>query len=84
MKHREIFYEWLWKDILHLPKPITLVLRDWFSWPLPLFLILVGMVVGHYIPAEVKWWWIVVAMFIGILFGHIFWPTKDEDEESSP
>lgn len=75
-KPRERFYRWIWKDLLRLEQPITLIIRDWFHWPLPLFLILVGVSIGHFLPSN-NIWWVVISLAIGIFLGHIFWPTKE-------
>ena len=78
--NRKNAYIWFWKDLLHLPRPITHILRDWFTWPLPLLFIPVGIVIGHYLPHLIEWWWIVISLIIGILLGHVFWSAHWEEK----
>ncbi|GEM_PF-4070601 len=76
---------WIWG------RPYTYVIRDaWKQEPTTfLFLFLaLGMVAGRYL-IQAAFWWVVGALFVGVLLGHLFWPTsyglgrrikRDEDD----
>ena len=71
------FLGWLYPRTWLFGRPYTHIIRDaWKAEPTSfLFLFTaLGMLVGRFIPTE-AFWWVLGTLSIGIVLGHLFWPT---------
>ena len=67
-------YEYLWRDVLKLDKPITNLTQDeQRANPLAFMLLFLALGIIMVKWSKAHWWQCLIAFLCGILVGHLFW-----------
>ena len=72
-------YRWFWEDALHLPEPITHIIREEQA-KAPLFFLLATLLGGIFLGRWLEGYsiiWFLIGNLIGVVAGHFFWGGKD-------